>query len=380
MSQEVYITKAAKFLPNKPIANDEMELFLGLINGKPSKSRGIVLRNNGIKCRYYAMDKNGNATHTNSQMAALAVKQLFNNNAKEISSIDLLSCGTSSPDQLMPSHGVMVHGWLPETNEIEVVSPSGNCCSGMHALKYAWMSVKLGQAKNAVVTGSERLSRIMRADSFEEEASKLSLLDENPYISFDKEFLRWMLSDGAAAVKLNNAKSESGTSLRIDAIEGFSFAHKTEPCMYQASDKVNGELKGYSDFSQKEIMSKSVFSIKQDVKLLSENIVTLGIPALKKVLENNHVKPTEIDYFIPHLSSEFFRNKIAEQMEAANIMIPKEKWFTNLSEIGNVGSASVYMMLEELLNTGNLKTGEKIFLLVPESARFSYVFALLTVA
>ena len=36
--QEVYITKVAKFLPNELVQNDEMELYLGLINGKPSKS------------------------------------------------------------------------------------------------------------------------------------------------------------------------------------------------------------------------------------------------------------------------------------------------------------------------------------------------------
>ncbi len=167
MSKEVYITKAAKFLPNNPVANEEMEEYLGLIHHTHSKSKRIVLRNNGIKSRYYAIDKNGNATHTNSEMAALAVRKLMDNDAEKINSIQLLCCGTSTPDQMMPSHGVMVHGWLPEAGAIEVVSPSGNCCSGMHALKYAWMSVKLEGVDNAVVTGSERCSGILRHDVFE---------------------------------------------------------------------------------------------------------------------------------------------------------------------------------------------------------------------
>ena len=46
--KEVYITKISKFLPNRPISNDEMEEKLGQINGKPSKGRRIVLRNNQI--------------------------------------------------------------------------------------------------------------------------------------------------------------------------------------------------------------------------------------------------------------------------------------------------------------------------------------------
>jgi len=59
--------------------------------------------------------------------------------------------------------------------------------------------------------------------------------------------------------------------------------------------------------------------------------------------------------------------------------IPEEKWFTNLSYVGNVGSASIYLMLEEIFNSGKLIKGQKLLLLVPESARFTYAISLLTV-
>ncbi|MBL7104691.1 MAG: hypothetical protein ISS18_10200, partial [Bacteroidales bacterium] len=196
---DVYITRISNFLPNESVSNDEMEKYLGLINKQPSKSKKIILRNNGIKSRYYAINREGKATHTNSEMASLAIKKLFNDNPDEIKDIDLLSCGTSSPDQMMPSHGVMVQGWLPETDNIEVVSLAGVCCSGMHAFKYAFMSVKLGEKTKVVSTGSERLSRILRSEQFEEEVQHLIELEKNPYIAFEKDFLRWMLSDGAGA-------------------------------------------------------------------------------------------------------------------------------------------------------------------------------------
>ena len=54
--KEVYITKISKFLPNRPIGNDEMEDKLGIIDGKSSKGRRIVLRNNQIKTRYYGQN------------------------------------------------------------------------------------------------------------------------------------------------------------------------------------------------------------------------------------------------------------------------------------------------------------------------------------
>ncbi|MBC7904879.1 MAG: beta-ketoacyl-ACP synthase III [Gemmatimonadaceae bacterium] len=377
--KQVYITKTANFLPNEPVSNDEMESYLGMINNQPSKSKKIVLRNNGIKRRFYALAKGGTATHTNAQMTANAVKGLFEN-PEEIKTIDLLSCGTSSPDQMMPSHGVMVHGWLPQTGPIEVVSPSGVCCAGMHAFKYAWMAVRTGDAKTAVTSGSERMSRLLVSDLFEDEVAKLTELEQNPYISFEKDFLRWMLSDGAAAFLLTDTPNENGVSLRVDALEGVSYANEMEACMYMGSEKqADGTLKSYMDFTPEEMVEKSILSIKQDVKLLGDNIVPLGGIKLQKLFEKQGLKSSEIDYFLPHISSEFFRSKIAAQLEKNGNPIAPEKWFVNLSQIGNVGAGSIYLMVDELFNSGKLKKGEKILLLVPESSRFSYMYCLLTV-
>src|ERR1700735_1686544 len=100
---QVYINSTSAYFPNDPVSNDEMEEYLGYIDGRPSKSKKIVLRNNGIINRYYALEKGGKPTHTNAQMTALAVKELFKNDPKKLKEIDLLSCGTSSPDQVMPS-------------------------------------------------------------------------------------------------------------------------------------------------------------------------------------------------------------------------------------------------------------------------------------
>lgn len=377
---EVYITRTSSFFPNQPVSNDEMEEYLGYINNKPSKSKRIVLRNNGITNRYYALEKGGKVTHTNAQMTALAVKALFNGNPNEIKSVELLSCGTSSPDQIMPSHGVMVHGWLPESNAIEVVSPSGVCCAGMHALKYAYMAVKTGEATTAVATGSERMSVSLRAEKFEDEVQKLNELEENPYISFEKEFLRWMLSDGASAVLMSNKKNDTGLSLRIEWIEGVSYAQEMETCMYMGAEKLaDGTLKSFLEYTPDEINEHSVMSIKQDVKLLSEYIVPLGCAKLKAVYEKKGFNPADIDFFLPHISSNFFKSKIFEQLESLGIGVPYEKWFINLSTVGNVGAASVYMMMDELFRSGKLQKGNTVLILVPESSRFSYMFGLLTV-
>jgi len=378
--KEVFITRASAFLPNEVVENKELEEYLGYVNGKPSKSKEIILRRNGIKQRYYAINKEGKSTHTNAEMTAEAIRGLFLDKKEEISTVDLLCCGTSSPDQMMPSHAVMVHGCLPETSHIEVVSPSGVCCSGMHALKYAYMSLKIGDKKKAVATGSERLAITMTSDKFEEEVQRMIRLEENPYLAFEKDFLRWMLSDGAGALLLENEKKSEGLSLRIDWMEATSFAHRIDPCMYMASDKLeDGTLQSYKDYDLQDVVDKSLLSIKQDVKLLGSNIVSLGIEFVVEMFKKHNVNIDDVTYFLPHLSSYFFKEPIAQSLINTGYPIPEEKWFTNLASKGNVGAGSIYLMLEELMNSDKLKKGDQIFLMVPESSRFSYVITWLTV-
>ena len=378
--KEVFINKAAVFLPNESVSNSEMEEYLRYVNGRPSRAKAIVLRRNGIKSRYYALTKEGKSTHTNAEMCAAAIRNLFQEDTNELQSIDLLCCGTSTPDQIIPSHAVMVHGNLPETNNIEVVSPAGACCSGMHAFKYAYLSLKTGEKDKAVSTGSERSAAMMTKGMFEEEVQVAEKIQEQPYLAFEKDFLRWMLSDGAGAFLMENKKNTTGISLRVDWIEACSYANEVETCMYSAAEKLpNGDLVSYKEYDAKDIANQSIMSMKQDVKLLSKNIIRLGFDQLKRILNKRKVRIEDLNFFLPHLSSFFFEQPIAEILEENGLDVPKEKWFTNLESKGNVGAGSIYLMVNELMESGRLKKGDQLLLAVPESARFSYVFTWLTV-
>lgn len=375
--KNVYITRISKFLPNNPVSNEEMEEKLGLINGEKSKARRIVLRNNQIKTRYYAIDDEGNITHNNAQIAKEAVELLCDANFPK-EKIELLSCGTSSPDQVLPSHTAMVHGFLKGDN-MEINSPAGACCSGMNALKYGYMSVLSEQTNNAVCAGSERTSSWLMANTFEEEVKTLESLEEQPIIAFNKEFLRWMLSDGAGAVLLEN-EPKGDLPIKIEWMEGFSYAHEVNACMYSGAEKLeNGNLKPWSEFDSKEWGERSLFALQQDVKLLDKNILVKGVDSLKKVIKKHNIAPKDINYYLPHISSYYFKEKLYDEMVRQGVEIPWENWFMNLHKVGNVGAASIYIMLEELVNSGKLKKGDTILLSVPESARFSYMYALLTV-
>jgi 3-oxoacyl-[acyl-carrier-protein] synthase-3 len=91
------------------------------------------------------------------------------------------------------------------------------------------------------------------------------------------------------------------------------------------------------------------------------------------------MQPGDIDWFLPHYSSNFFRERVHASLVAGGFEIPFERWFTNLSTKGNTGSASMFIILEELVRSGRAKLGQRVLCYVPESGRFSTGFMHLTV-
>ena len=372
-SDPVYITRTASFLPNAPVDNDGIEAVLGMIGGKPSRARRIILRSNGIRQRHYAIDPvTGRQTHTNAQLTAEAVRGLVDADFA-LADIDCLATGTSRPDQLMPGHAVMVHGELGNP-PCEVVSTAGICVSGVTALKYAWMSVLCGFSRSAVAVGSELASAGLHARNFEaESAHRVAELETNPEVAFEKDFLRWMLSDGAGAFLVQKQPRPGGISLRIDWIEVLSQADSMQVCMYAGGEKQeDGSLKGWQEFSAAEWTQRSVFTVKQDVRLLNAAVIdeTFGKP-VRLAMQKYGLRAADIDFLLPHMSSEYFHQPIAQCIAASGFPIPEEKWFTNLHTKGNTGSASVYIMVDELLKSGRLQHGQRILCMVPESGRFT---------
>ena len=73
---KVYINCLSSFLPNESVDNEHIEDFLGYIEGKKSRIKSIVLKRNGIKHRYYALNEEGGVTHRNSGMVVEAIKKL----------------------------------------------------------------------------------------------------------------------------------------------------------------------------------------------------------------------------------------------------------------------------------------------------------------
>ena len=377
---DVYINRVAAFLPNAPVENDQIEQILGQIGELPSRVRKMILRSNAIKTRHYAIDPiTRETTHSGTELAVEAIKGLFAQGLKA-DEVSCLACGTSYPDQIMPGQGVMVHGLIPDAPPYEVLTTAGVCVAGMAAMKHAYNAIRTGEHKDAIAVASESASAIMRSEHFEAEIDQKKLEDARPEIGFEKDFLRWMLSDGAGAVHLSNKPNAQGISFKIHWIDLISYANEMPVCMYAGAELQQGKFVGWKNVDKQTRDAHSFMAVKQDVKLLNENIVRCTVEkALLRLIDKYALKADEIDYFLPHYSSGFFRDKLLEGLKNINFVIPQEKWFTNLESKGNTGSASIYIILQEFLEKYPLVNGQKVLCYIPESGRFSSCFMLLEV-
>ncbi|HTD93947.1 MAG TPA: 3-oxoacyl-[acyl-carrier-protein] synthase III C-terminal domain-containing protein, partial [Chitinophagaceae bacterium] len=110
-------------------------------------------------------------------------------------------------------------------------------------------------------------------------------------------------------------------------------------------------------------------NLMQDMELV-DTIVKLGVRRFFELIDEGKIDPKNIDWLVCHYSSHHFKPQIVNLLQQGGLEIPDDKWFTNLYTKGNVGSASIFVMLEELLYNAKLSEGQKILCMVPESGRF----------
>lgn len=372
MSNAAYITGLGSFFPGPPVANHEIAGRLGVTGRRALQIGRKALRQNGIQTRHYALGDDGRPQFTNAEMAALAGRAALEQAGMAPDDVDMIAAASSAGDLMAPGLASGVHGELGG-HPAEVASFTSFCASGMMALKAAvnntLAATIAGPAKRGLVCASEFASRFLR-DGYLEGAER----------DLSAEFLRWMLSDGAGAAVVEPAPRPQGLSLRVDWIDIKSYADRMPYCM--TGGGIREESGAWLPWSNAPTLSKAVaegaFHLRQDLKLL-EQIVPLGLQRYLQLIEAGQIDPNTIDWALYHFSSDIFRRRMIDEAGASGIPIHANRLFTNLYDRGNVGSASIFVMLDELMASGRAKPGQRILCMVPESGRFIFAFMMLTV-
>jgi 3-oxoacyl-[acyl-carrier-protein] synthase III len=362
---DVYINGLGAFFPGPPVGNDEMESHLGRIGGKPSRYRPLVLRNNKITSRHYALDTAGVAQHSNASMAATAIVAAVDSSELTLRDITYLATSTTLGDMLLPGLASHVHAEL-KLGPIEIASFQSVCMSSLMALKSAYAQVRIGEHRAAAVSGSEFASRYFRPGFYEHVANGNGAVAEAP---FDAEFLRFTLSDGAGAVVLEPAPNARHRSLKIHWIDIRSFADRFQPSMVAGCAQNGDGPRFWGDYGDPiEAVRAGALMLTQDIARM-RSMIPVWVSHFVELVERGRIVIDEIDHVCCHYSSQSLRDETVSLLAAAGALIPQEKWFSNLTTRGNVGAASIFVLLEELTRVRTLDKGQKILCNVPESGR-----------
>ena len=373
--RDVYITGVGSFLPGERLGGDRMEDFIGHIGGRPSAVGRRALRWNGIEGRHYALNEAGEPQHSNASMCAAATRAALDDAGVELGEVSFLAAAATQGDYLVPGHASAVQAELG-AGPMEVASFQSVCASALMAAKAAWLNVRAGEADTTVACAGEFSSRWFRPHFYEGTA----LVDAKGRPAMEADFLRFTLSDGAGAVVMEPQPRPDGQSLKVRWIDMVSLAGRFDPCMWAGSTFADrADLKSaWSHAGPGAAHAAGAMALLQDFELL-KIVIRAWIGVWLEKVDQGRIVPNRVDHLLCHYSARSLREEIVGLLQNTAAMIPEEKWFTTLPETGNIGSASIWVMLEAFMRSGRPKRGDRVLLIVPESGRAMIGFMMLEV-
>lgn len=298
------ITGTGSYLPAKILTNFDLEKMV-------DTSHDWIVSRSGIVERHIAADG-----EMASDLALVASRRALEAAGISADEIDLIIVATTSPDQTFPSTACILQDKLGIKQgaafDIQAV------CSGfIYALNTADMYIRNGQARNALVVGTEVLSRL------------LNWHDRSTCVLF---------GDGAGAVVLQLSAVPGVLSARLHA-DG---SHRG---MLSANGSIrNGEISGNPYI---EMDGKAVF--KFAVKVLSD--------VVEEVLEANKITGADIDWLVPHQA-----NIRIMEATAKKLGISMDKVVVTVAGHGNTSAASIPLALDVAVRDGRIQPGQNVLL------------------
>jgi 3-oxoacyl-[acyl-carrier-protein] synthase III len=368
-----YISATGQLLPGEPVDNEAMAEHIGIISEEGLRMGRLFLRRNRIRTRHYAMRADGTTDWTVAGLGAAAVLDCLDRAGLDKKALTYLASATTQNDLMVPglAGGVQAAAGIPP---LEIASLQSVCASGLMALKAAWREVGSGDHDAAIAVGAEFSSRYFRPGHYRGTRT----LSEDGTLPADAEFLRWTLSDGAAAALVEPRPAAKGISLRIDWISLRSFADRFGPCMTGGAIRDGGDLIPWSHAASIEEAARAgAFQLRQDVEILSR-MLPVWVGEMMRLVDLGRIVPDRVDWFLCHYSAHNFREELIALATRAGCMIDEAKWFTTLYEKGNVGAASLFLLIDDLLRSGRVEPGQTILAAIPESGQCIMGYAQMT--
>jgi 3-oxoacyl-[acyl-carrier-protein] synthase-3 len=298
------IVGTGSYLPAKTVTNYDLEKTV-------DTTHDWIVSRTGISERHMAAEN-----EMSSDLAWQASTRAIEAAGLKAGDIDLIIVATTTPDHIFPSTACVLQDKLGNKNAI-AFDVQAVCSGFIYALNTADLYIRDGQAKNALVVGTEVLSRILNWD------------DRTTCVLF---------GDGAGAVVIQRSETPGILTTKLHA-DG------SQRCMLSAPGQIrDGKIDGEAFIKMD---GQGVF--KFAVKSLSE--------VAEEVLAANKMKGTDIDWMIPHQAN----IRIIEST-AKKLGLGMDKVVLTVATHGNTSAASIPLALDTAVRDGRIKPGQHLLM------------------
>ncbi len=314
-----FIKAISYYLPERVVTNEE------LVKEFPEWSVDKVAQKVGVDSRHIAAED-----ETAGDMAEKAARKLFeeyNINPKEI---DFLMLCTQSPDYFLPSTACILQDRLGISTSAGAFDYNLGCSGCIYGMAMAKGLIAAGIAKNVL---------LLTAETY------------NKYLHPSDKSNRSIFGDGAAACLISTEGfAEIGEfSLGTDGSGANNLIVKTGAARQKNSTgKFIEDEEGHVWYDDYLYMNGgSIFNFTLD-----------AVPAMmKEILEKNKLEKDQIDFYVFHQANKFMLNTIRKVS-----VLPKDKFYVNLTTTGNTVSSTVLIGLKDCLDSQAIKADDKVMI------------------
>ena len=302
------IAGTGRYLPARILTNAELEKMVDTTDD-------WIVSRTGISRRHISAPD-----ETTSSMATEAARKAMEMAGVAPADIDFIAVGTTTPDFVFPNVATLVQANLG-IHDTAAFSVETACSGFVYALSIADKFVRLGEAKCALVIGSECLTRIV------------DWTDRGTCVLF---------GDGAGAVILKPSE-EPGILTTIMSADG------------QYKDLLSFPYGVSSGFDKLRAGAPAAIQMKGN-EVFKVAVNTLS-RLVDQTLEKAGIDRSEIDWLIPHQA-----NLRIIQAAAKKLELPMEQVVVTVNEHGNTSAASIPLALDVAVRDGRIKRGQTLLL------------------
>ncbi|MEA2028843.1 MAG: beta-ketoacyl-ACP synthase III [Campylobacterota bacterium] len=301
------------YIPQKILDNKMLEEMV-------DTSDEWITKRTGIKTRHIAADD-----EYTSDMGAKACEVAIERSGLAKEDIDLVICATVTPDYFnMPSTACIISDKLG-IKDVQAFDISAACSGFVYLLSIAKAFIESGMKKNVLIVGSEKFSSIV------------DYSDRGTCILF---------GDGAGAAVISATDDKDKAIIDIHASADGSYGDflvtPAPGCIHPVSQQVVDEGLNFVKMKGNETFKLAVKTLTKDVK---------------DILKHNNIDSKEIKHFVPHQANYRIIKAVGDALK-----LDEEQVVLTVGKYGNTSAASIPMALNDIYESGRLKTGDLMLL------------------